>query len=254
MGICFVEVQSRNQSCGVGAQAILDGWSRSQKLTLILYGVLMMLHNYSGLVASRLSWCKVWYHLTRFAFAFWIVPAARPHTVRPDQKSREPTYKVLVRPGQEMRTHLPPGRRHAGLPASTNCFIRPSLRCIEGKCCEMHCAFLAPVVISVPIVTSYRLCFLRRVATAASHYSFDCRWLQGMERFSATPARLVMCLGLISIPNFIPKYVFSVAYLGYGRHGTCHGGHFDGGAKIAWQKLKSLFTVTLTSTLLPIHS
>jgi len=26
-----------------------------------------------------------------------------------------------------------------------------------------------------------------------------------------------------------------VAYLGYGRHGTCHGGHFDGGAKIAWK-------------------
>jgi len=25
-----------------------------------------------------------------------------------------------------------------------------------------------------------------------------------------------------------------VAYLGYGRHGTCHGRHFDGGAKIAW--------------------
>jgi len=26
------------------------------------------------------------------------------------------------------------------------------------------------------------------------------------------------------------------AYLGYGRHGTCHGHHFDAGAKIAWQK------------------
>jgi len=35
-----------------------------------------------------------------------------------------------------------------------------------------------------------------------------------------------------------------VAYLGYGRHGTCHGRHFDGGTKIAWQKLKSLCTVS----------
>ena len=30
----------------------------------------------------------------------------------------------------------------------------------------------------------------------------------------------------------------AVAYLGYGRHGSCHGPHFDGGAKIAWQKSK----------------
>jgi len=30
----------------------------------------------------------------------------------------------------------------------------------------------------------------------------------------------------------------SVAYLGYGRHGPWHGRHFDGGAKIAWQKSK----------------
>jgi len=29
-----------------------------------------------------------------------------------------------------------------------------------------------------------------------------------------------------------------VAYLGYGRHGTCHGRHFGGGAKIVWQKWK----------------
>jgi len=28
----------------------------------------------------------------------------------------------------------------------------------------------------------------------------------------------------------------SVAYLGYGRHDTCHGRHFKGAAKIAWQK------------------
>jgi len=35
-----------------------------------------------------------------------------------------------------------------------------------------------------------------------------------------------------------------VAYLGYGKHGMCHGRHFDGGPKIAWQKLKSYFTVS----------
>jgi len=32
-----------------------------------------------------------------------------------------------------------------------------------------------------------------------------------------------------------------VAYLGHGRHGTCHGRHLDGGAKIAWKELKALF-------------
>jgi len=30
----------------------------------------------------------------------------------------------------------------------------------------------------------------------------------------------------------------AVAYLVYGRHGTCHKRRFDGGTKIAWQKLK----------------
>jgi len=28
----------------------------------------------------------------------------------------------------------------------------------------------------------------------------------------------------------------TVAYQGYGRHGTCHGRHFDGGAKFAWKE------------------
>ena len=35
-----------------------------------------------------------------------------------------------------------------------------------------------------------------------------------------------------------------VAYLEHGRHGTCHGHHFDGGAKIAWKKLKAFYTVS----------
>ena len=32
----------------------------------------------------------------------------------------------------------------------------------------------------------------------------------------------------------------AVAYLGYGRHGSCHGRHFDGGAKGAWQNSKCM--------------
>jgi len=51
---------------------------------LVLYGdrVVMALCNYSGLIAPRLTLYKVWNHLTQYVFAFWIVPAARPHTVR----------------------------------------------------------------------------------------------------------------------------------------------------------------------------
>ena len=44
-----------------------------------------------------------------------------------------------------------------------------------------------------------------------------------------------------------------VVYLGYGRHDMCHERHFDGGAKIAWQKLKSVYTVSWTSILDPTH-
>jgi len=46
--------------------------------------------------------------------------------------------------------------------------------------------------------------------------------------------------------------LISVAYLGYGRHGTCHGHHFDGSQKLL-AKLKPLFTVLLTSILRPMH-
>jgi len=40
--------------------------------------------------------------------------------------------------------------------------------------------------------------------------------------------------------NYGQKYnsSWTVPFLGYGRHGTCHGRHFGGGAKFAWQKLK----------------
>jgi len=31
--------------------------------------------------------------------------------------------------------------------------------------------------------------------------------------------------------------MYAVAYLGYGRHGTCHGRHFDGGAKLLGKNL-----------------
>jgi len=37
--------------------------------------------------------------------------------------------------------------------------------------------------------------------------------------------------------------LISVAYPGYGRHGTCHGRHVDGGRKNCLAKLKSLCTV-----------
>jgi len=48
--------------------------------------------------------------------------------------------------------------------------------------------------------------------------------------------------------------LISVAYLRYGRHGTCHGRHFDGVEENCLAKLKSLFTVSLTSILRPMHS
>jgi len=48
--------------------------------------------------------------------------------------------------------------------------------------------------------------------------------------------------------------LISVAYLGYGRHGTCHGRHFDGERKNCLAKLKSLFTVSWTYSLRPMHS
>jgi len=61
---------------------------------------------------------------------------------------------------------------------------------------------------------------------------------------------------VLSITQFIyalsSKEVKSVAYLGYGRHGTCHGRHFDGGAKIAWKKFRSLCTVSWTSISRPM--
>jgi len=47
--------------------------------------------------------------------------------------------------------------------------------------------------------------------------------------------------------------LYSVAYLGYGRHGTCHGRHFDEGAKIVWQKLKCV-TYTFVNLHLAAHA
>jgi len=45
-------------------------------------------------------------------------------------------------------------------------------------------------------------------------------------------------LSMFACDRHLKVYVTPVAYLGYGRHGTWHGRHFDGGAKIVWQKLK----------------
>jgi len=39
----------------------------------------------------------------------------------------------------------------------------------------------------------------------------------------------------------------AVAYLGYGRHGKCHGATLMGAQKLACQKIKFLFTVPWTS-------
>jgi len=36
------------------------------------------------------------------------------------------------------------------------------------------------------------------------------------------------------------QLVVAVAYLGYGRHGKCHGRHFDRGCKNCLEKLKIL--------------
>jgi len=54
------------------------------------------------------------------------------------------------------------------------------------------------------------------------------------------------------LPTFYNKIAPMVAYLGYGRHGTCHGHHFDELQKLL-AKLKSLFTVLLTSILRRMH-
>ena len=48
--------------------------------------------------------------------------------------------------------------------------------------------------------------------------------------------------------------LISVAYLGYGRHGTCHGHHFDGGRKNCLAKIKIFIYNFLTSILRPMHS
>jgi len=53
-----------------------------------------------------------------------------------------------------------------------------------------------------------------------------------------------LTLALYTTMGAVRWRTWAVAYLGYGRHGTCHGRHFDGGAKIAWKKLKALFTVS----------
>jgi len=49
-----------------------------------------------------------------------------------------------------------------------------------------------------------------------------------------------VCLCLCLIATVICLVTASgVGYLGYGRHGTCHGRHFDGGAKNCLAKIKN---------------
>ena len=53
---------------------------------------------------------------------------------------------------------------------------------------------------------------------------------------------LYKVLSKMGIRKFIKRKSISaglVAYLGYGRHGSCHERQFDGSAKITWQKSKS---------------
>jgi len=50
-------------------------------------------------------------------------------------------------------------------------------------------------------------------------------------------------------------YTIAVAYLGYGRYGTCHGRNFDGGRKNCLAKIKIfIFTASWNSILRPIQT
>ena len=42
-----------------------------------------------------------------------------------------------------------------------------------------------------------------------------------------------------------------VAYLGYGRHGSCQGRHLEAGAKIAWHKLKFVICISFNLCFAP---
>jgi len=55
-----------------------------------------------------------------------------------------------------------------------------------------------------------------------------------IQQHMLTEICLTELLGLDKVD--MHKNNTSVAYLGYGRHGTCHGRHFDGGGKISLAK------------------
>ena len=74
------------------------------------------------------------------------------------------------------------------------------------------------------------------------------------EAWSNTQKYLTCSTNLRSTSLFFWGNTITVACLGYGRHGTCHGRHFDWGAKIAWEKVKFLITVTWTTSLRTMQS
>jgi len=68
---------------------------------LDLYGVMVALYGYSGLVAPRLSFCNVCCHLPRFVLCSGCVPCSFSTHRAPGKKATVPIYKVLVEPCQE---------------------------------------------------------------------------------------------------------------------------------------------------------
>jgi len=53
--------------------------------------------------------------------------------------------------------------------------------------------------------------------------------------------------------KLIQHNVSTVAYLGYSRHGTCHGRHFDGSQKLLGKNSKFCQAVSWTSILRPMQ-
>jgi len=76
------------------------------------------------------------------------------------------------------------------------------------------------------------------------------------EKFFKNEITEKICQKLMTNETFTVEdwvTLISVAYLN-GRHGTYHGRHFDWRVKNCLAKLKSLFTVSWTCILRPMHS
>ena len=76
-------------------------WVRYWSDLLFLFIQIVSWWFYNGnLVMPRLSFLHL-VPFDSFCFAFWVVPAALPHTPGTGKKATIPLYKVLVRPGRE---------------------------------------------------------------------------------------------------------------------------------------------------------